>query len=161
MSFCLLSINFFFFSLYFPFSLFSSPLFFCSLLRFHGYTFIPQTLWFFLSSFFCLRLWYLCLSFSHTERRKSIKRSEVRQMPALPRGGGDELAREEQVSSRRVSHSNMLTAVLALDHMTGSDHIHCWAWCDLDCPKARRVSLWAGLSHTTSLTWFSGLWVCM
>ncbi|XP_016399344.1 phospholipase D1-like [Sinocyclocheilus rhinocerous] len=53
---------------------------------------------------------------SHTERRKSIKRSEVRQMPALPRGGGDELAREEQVSSRRVSHSNMLTAVLALDH---------------------------------------------
>uniref|UniRef100_A0A671T514 Phospholipase n=1 Tax=Sinocyclocheilus anshuiensis TaxID=1608454 RepID=A0A671T514_9TELE len=53
---------------------------------------------------------------SHTERRKSIKRSEVRQMPALPQGAGDELAREEQVSSRRVSHSNMLTAVLALDH---------------------------------------------
>uniref|UniRef100_A0A673JCZ5 Phospholipase n=1 Tax=Sinocyclocheilus rhinocerous TaxID=307959 RepID=A0A673JCZ5_9TELE len=51
---------------------------------------------------------------SHTERRKSIKRSEVRQMPALPRGGGDELAREEQVSSRRVSHSNMLTAVLTI-----------------------------------------------
>uniref|UniRef100_A0A672PMZ6 Phospholipase n=1 Tax=Sinocyclocheilus grahami TaxID=75366 RepID=A0A672PMZ6_SINGR len=51
---------------------------------------------------------------SHTERRKSIKRSEVRQMPVLPRGAGDELAREEQVSSRRVSHSNMLTAVLAL-----------------------------------------------
>uniref|UniRef100_A0A8C1G122 phospholipase D n=1 Tax=Cyprinus carpio TaxID=7962 RepID=A0A8C1G122_CYPCA len=38
---------------------------------------------------------------SHTERRKSIKKSEVRQMPPLPRGGGDELAREEQVSSRR------------------------------------------------------------
>uniref|UniRef100_A0A673J536 Phospholipase n=1 Tax=Sinocyclocheilus rhinocerous TaxID=307959 RepID=A0A673J536_9TELE len=52
---------------------------------------------------------------SHTERRKSIKRSEVRQMPALPRGGGDELAREEQVSSRRVSHSNMLTAVLVCE----------------------------------------------
>uniref|UniRef100_A0A8C1G3N4 phospholipase D n=1 Tax=Cyprinus carpio TaxID=7962 RepID=A0A8C1G3N4_CYPCA len=49
---------------------------------------------------------------SHTERRKSIKKSEVRQMPPLPRGGGDELAREEQVSSRRVSHFNMLTAVL-------------------------------------------------
>lgn len=46
-------------------------------------------------------------------------------MPALPRGGGDELAREEQVSSRRVSHSNMLTAALALDHMTGSEHKHC------------------------------------
>uniref|UniRef100_A0A8C1TCV5 Phospholipase n=1 Tax=Cyprinus carpio TaxID=7962 RepID=A0A8C1TCV5_CYPCA len=44
---------------------------------------------------------------SHTERRKSIKRSEVRQMPSLPRGGGDEMAREEQVSSRRVSHSNI------------------------------------------------------
>jgi len=39
-------------------------------------------------------------------------------MPALPRGGRDELAREEQVSSRRVSHYNMHPASPTLDHMT-------------------------------------------
>uniref|UniRef100_A0A671T534 Phospholipase n=1 Tax=Sinocyclocheilus anshuiensis TaxID=1608454 RepID=A0A671T534_9TELE len=52
---------------------------------------------------------------SHTERRKSIKRSEVRQMPALPQGAGDELAREEQVSSRRVSHSNIIVSLLQME----------------------------------------------
>uniref|UniRef100_A0A8C1B3G3 Phospholipase n=2 Tax=Cyprinus carpio TaxID=7962 RepID=A0A8C1B3G3_CYPCA len=52
---------------------------------------------------------------SHTERRKSIKRSEVRQMPSLPRGGGDEMAREEQVSSRRVSHSNIIVSLLQME----------------------------------------------
>jgi len=35
-------------------------------------------------------------------RRKSVRKSEVRQMPSLPRGNGDELAQDEQVSSRRV-----------------------------------------------------------
>lgn len=74
----------------------------------------------------------ISLSFSHTERRKSIKRSEVRQMPALPRGGRDELAREEQVSSRRVSRSWLPT----LDHMTGNDHRQCWAWRNLGHHKA-------------------------
>ncbi|RXN05701.1 phospholipase D1 [Labeo rohita] len=51
---------------------------------------------------------------SHTERRKSIKRSEVRQMPALPRGGGDELAREEQVSSRRKQLEDYLNKLLRM-----------------------------------------------
>lgn len=52
---------------------------------------------------------------SHTERRKSIKRSEVRQMPALPRGGGDgELAREEQVSSRRKQLEDYLNKLLKM-----------------------------------------------
>lgn len=39
---------------------------------------------------------------SHTVRRQTVKRSEVRQMPTLPRGGGEDLVREEQVSSRKV-----------------------------------------------------------
>ncbi|XP_026062471.1 phospholipase D1a [Carassius auratus] len=51
---------------------------------------------------------------SHTERRKSINRSEVRQMPALPRGGGDELAREEQVSSRRKQLEDYLNKLLRM-----------------------------------------------
>uniref|UniRef100_A0A9J7XGC2 Phospholipase n=2 Tax=Cyprinus carpio TaxID=7962 RepID=A0A9J7XGC2_CYPCA len=51
---------------------------------------------------------------SHTERRKSIKRSEVRQMPSLPRGGGDEMAREEQVSSRRKQLEDYLNKLLKM-----------------------------------------------
>uniref|UniRef100_A0A8C1I673 Phospholipase n=1 Tax=Cyprinus carpio TaxID=7962 RepID=A0A8C1I673_CYPCA len=51
---------------------------------------------------------------SHTERRKSIKKSEVRQMPPLPRGGGDELAREEQVSSRRKQLEDYLNKLLRM-----------------------------------------------
>uniref|UniRef100_A0A8D0AEI2 Phospholipase n=1 Tax=Sander lucioperca TaxID=283035 RepID=A0A8D0AEI2_SANLU len=38
---------------------------------------------------------------SHTVRRRTVRKSEVREMPSLPRGGGDELVRDEQVSSRR------------------------------------------------------------
>lgn len=41
-----------------------------------------------------------CLS--HTVRRRTVRKSEVREMPSLPRGWGDELVRDEQVSSRRV-----------------------------------------------------------
>ncbi|XP_030629156.1 phospholipase D1a [Chanos chanos] len=51
---------------------------------------------------------------SHTVRRKSMKRSEVRQMPRLPRGGGDELAREEQVSSRRKQLEDYLNKLLRM-----------------------------------------------
>ncbi|XP_051556150.1 phospholipase D1-like [Myxocyprinus asiaticus] len=51
---------------------------------------------------------------SHTVRRKSIKRSEVRQMPVLPRGGGEELAREEQVSSRRKQLEDYLNKLLRM-----------------------------------------------
>lgn len=51
---------------------------------------------------------------SHTERRKSIKRSEVRQMPMLPRGGRDELVREEQVSSRRKQLEDYLNKLLRM-----------------------------------------------
>uniref|UniRef100_A0A8C6WZ42 Phospholipase n=1 Tax=Neogobius melanostomus TaxID=47308 RepID=A0A8C6WZ42_9GOBI len=40
---------------------------------------------------------------SHTVRRRTVRKSEVREMPVLPKGGGDELVREEQVSSRRVT----------------------------------------------------------
>ncbi|XP_039993014.1 phospholipase D1a isoform X2 [Xiphias gladius] len=39
---------------------------------------------------------------SHTVRRRTVKKSEVREMPSLPRGSGDELVRDEQVSSRRM-----------------------------------------------------------
>lgn len=41
-------------------------------------------------------------------RRRTVRKSEVREMPSLPRGGGDELARDEQVSSRRVRGSAAL-----------------------------------------------------
>ncbi|KAI7809286.1 phospholipase D1a [Triplophysa rosa] len=51
---------------------------------------------------------------SHTERRKSVKRSEVRQMPILPRGGRDELVREEQVSSRRKQLEDYLNKLLRM-----------------------------------------------
>ncbi|KAG7457129.1 hypothetical protein MATL_G00243220 [Megalops atlanticus] len=51
---------------------------------------------------------------SHTVRRKSVKRSEVREMPVLPRGGGDELAREEQVSSRRKQLEDYLNKLLRM-----------------------------------------------
>lgn len=34
-----------------------------------------------------------------------MRKSEVSEMPSLPRGGGDELVRDEQVSSRRVRGS--------------------------------------------------------
>lgn len=44
----------------------------------------------------------LSLCVSHTVRRRTVRKSEVREMPSLPRGGGDELVRDEQVSSRRV-----------------------------------------------------------
>lgn len=51
-----------------------------------------------------LFLLFHVLSFcvSHTVRRRTVRKSEVREMPSLPRGGGDELVRDEQVSSRRV-----------------------------------------------------------
>lgn len=48
------------------------------------------------------RFFLLILSVSHTVRRRTVRKSEVREMPSLPRGGGDELVRDEQVSSRRV-----------------------------------------------------------
>ncbi|XP_063075082.1 phospholipase D1a [Engraulis encrasicolus] len=51
---------------------------------------------------------------SHTVRRKSIRRSEARQMPNLPRGGGDELGREEQVSSRRRQLEDYLNKLLRM-----------------------------------------------
>ncbi|KAJ8357090.1 hypothetical protein SKAU_G00198840 [Synaphobranchus kaupii] len=51
---------------------------------------------------------------SHTVRRKSIKRSEVRAMPSLPRGGVDELVREEQVSSRRKQLEDYLNNLLKM-----------------------------------------------
>uniref|UniRef100_A0A8D0ACF4 Phospholipase n=1 Tax=Sander lucioperca TaxID=283035 RepID=A0A8D0ACF4_SANLU len=43
----------------------------------------------------------------HTVRRRTVRKSEVREMPSLPRGGGDELVRDEQVSSRRVRCNTM------------------------------------------------------
>lgn len=54
---------------------------------------------------------------SHTVKRQTVTRSEVRQMPNLPRGGGDELGREEQVSSRRVldSSADISPASIRLD----------------------------------------------
>ncbi|XP_008277310.1 phospholipase D1-like [Stegastes partitus] len=51
---------------------------------------------------------------SHTVKRQTATRSEVRQMPNLPRGGGDELGREEQVSSRRKQLEDYLNNLLKM-----------------------------------------------
>ncbi|KAJ3613312.1 hypothetical protein NHX12_019562, partial [Muraenolepis orangiensis] len=51
---------------------------------------------------------------SHTVRRKSVRKSEVRQMPSLPRGGSDELARDEQVSSRRKQLEDYINKLLRM-----------------------------------------------
>ncbi|XP_069562982.1 phospholipase D1 isoform X2 [Brachyistius frenatus] len=51
---------------------------------------------------------------SHTVRRQTVARSEVRQMPNLPRGGGDELARDEQVSSRKKQLEDYLNKLLMM-----------------------------------------------
>ncbi|XP_060949464.1 phospholipase D1 [Limanda limanda] len=51
---------------------------------------------------------------SHTIKRQPGEKSEVRQMPNLPRGGGDELAREEQSSSRRKQLEDYLNKLLKM-----------------------------------------------
>ncbi|XP_034530896.1 phospholipase D1a [Notolabrus celidotus] len=51
---------------------------------------------------------------SHTVRRRTVRKSEVREMPSLPRGGGDELVREEQVSSRRRQLEDYLNKLLRM-----------------------------------------------
>ncbi|TKS87343.1 Phospholipase D1 [Collichthys lucidus] len=51
---------------------------------------------------------------SHTVKRHSATRSEARQMPNLPKGGGDELCREEQVSSRRKQLEDYLNNLLKM-----------------------------------------------
>ncbi|XP_023680183.1 phospholipase D1a [Paramormyrops kingsleyae] len=51
---------------------------------------------------------------SHTVQRKSIKRGEARQMPNLPKGGNDELVREEQVSSRKKQLEDYLNNLLKM-----------------------------------------------
>nr|XP_046227408.1 phospholipase D1 [Scatophagus argus]XP_046227409.1 phospholipase D1 [Scatophagus argus] len=50
---------------------------------------------------------------SHTVKRQTVT-SEVRHMPNLPRGGGDELARDEQVSSRRKQLEDYLNNLLKM-----------------------------------------------
>lgn len=64
-------------------------------------------------------LWAVVVAslFSHTVKRQTATRSEVREMPNLPRGGRDELGREEQVSSRRVlvSSADVSPAFIRLD----------------------------------------------
>ncbi|AWP16252.1 putative phospholipase D1-like [Scophthalmus maximus] len=51
---------------------------------------------------------------SHTVRRRTVRKSEVREMPSLPRGGGDELVRDEQVSSRRRQLEDYLNKLLRM-----------------------------------------------
>uniref|UniRef100_A0A8C9TUT9 Phospholipase n=1 Tax=Scleropages formosus TaxID=113540 RepID=A0A8C9TUT9_SCLFO len=50
----------------------------------------------------------------HTVQRKSFKRGEARQMPSLPRARSDELAREEQLSSRRKQLEDYLNNLLKM-----------------------------------------------
>ncbi|XP_063062695.1 phospholipase D1 [Engraulis encrasicolus] len=50
---------------------------------------------------------------SHTERRQTINRNLAREMPSLPRGGGEDL-REEQVSSRRKQLEDYLNKLLKM-----------------------------------------------
>ncbi|CAL8400159.1 unnamed protein product [Arctogadus glacialis] len=49
---------------------------------------------------------------SHTIKRQSVRRTEASQIPSLPRGGRDELGREEQVSSRRRQLEDYLNKLL-------------------------------------------------
>ncbi|KAG7321528.1 hypothetical protein KOW79_014386 [Hemibagrus wyckioides] len=51
---------------------------------------------------------------SHTVRRKSVNKTEVRQMPILPRGGREEITRDEQVSSRRRQLEDYLNKLLRM-----------------------------------------------
>ncbi|KAI7792627.1 phospholipase D1 [Triplophysa rosa] len=51
---------------------------------------------------------------SHAERRQTVNRNLERSMPSLPRGGGEELAREEQVSSRRRQLEDYLNKLLKM-----------------------------------------------
>ncbi|KAL6105361.1 phospholipase D1a [Pungitius pungitius] len=51
---------------------------------------------------------------SHTVRRRTVRKSEVREMPSLPRGVGDELVRDEQVSSRRRQLEDYLNKLLRM-----------------------------------------------
>ncbi|KAJ8279282.1 hypothetical protein COCON_G00063480 [Conger conger] len=51
---------------------------------------------------------------SHSVRRQTIRRNEARQMPNLPRGGGDDLVREEQVSSRKKQLEDYLNKLLRM-----------------------------------------------
>ncbi|XP_026218264.1 phospholipase D1 [Anabas testudineus] len=51
---------------------------------------------------------------SHTVKRQTVARSEERQMPNLPRGGGEELDREGQVSSRRKQLEDYLNKLLKM-----------------------------------------------
>ncbi|KAJ8375748.1 hypothetical protein SKAU_G00063280 [Synaphobranchus kaupii] len=50
----------------------------------------------------------------HTVRRQTMRRTEARHMPSLPRGGGDDLVREEQVSSRRKQLEDYLNKLLRM-----------------------------------------------
>ncbi|XP_023997801.2 LOW QUALITY PROTEIN: phospholipase D1 [Salvelinus sp. IW2-2015] len=50
---------------------------------------------------------------SHTTRRRTMKKSEARHMPELPRGG-DELAQDEQVYSRRKQLEDYLNKLLRM-----------------------------------------------
>ncbi|XP_044031994.1 phospholipase D1 [Siniperca chuatsi] len=51
---------------------------------------------------------------SHTVKRQTVTRSEVRGMPNLPRVGGDDLGREDQVSSRRKQLEDYLNNLLKM-----------------------------------------------
>lgn len=43
-----------------------------------------------------------------------MRKSEVREMPSLPRGGGEDLVRDEQVSSRRRQLEDYLNKLLRM-----------------------------------------------
>uniref|UniRef100_A0A8C4EQ10 Phospholipase n=1 Tax=Dicentrarchus labrax TaxID=13489 RepID=A0A8C4EQ10_DICLA len=51
---------------------------------------------------------------SHTVKRQTVSRSEAGQIPNLPRSGGDELGRDEQVSSRRKQLEDYLNNLLKM-----------------------------------------------
>ncbi|XP_047468224.1 phospholipase D1 isoform X2 [Mugil cephalus] len=51
---------------------------------------------------------------SHTLKRQATTRSGVREIPNLPRGGGDELGRDDQVSSRRKQLEDYLNKLLKM-----------------------------------------------
>uniref|UniRef100_A0A673MSN0 Phospholipase n=1 Tax=Sinocyclocheilus rhinocerous TaxID=307959 RepID=A0A673MSN0_9TELE len=57
---------------------------------------------------------YICCPGDLEVRRHTINRNLERNMPSLPRGGGEELAREEQVSSRKRQLEDYLNKLLKM-----------------------------------------------
>uniref|UniRef100_A0A7N6AZY5 Phospholipase n=1 Tax=Anabas testudineus TaxID=64144 RepID=A0A7N6AZY5_ANATE len=96
-----------------------------------------------------LRTYKTFLRLPLPSRRQTVARSEERQMPNLPRGGGEELDREGQVSSRRKQLEDYLNKLLKMPmyrnyHATFIDvsQLHITCVCNCKCCLKRMVLKW-------------------